>query len=139
MRIYLIDDELIVIKTIHGFLKDLGHEVVSFNSISEFLRAQPRDNGSVDVIIVDLKMPKKDGVRIVSEIHKKYLYTDIIVMSSILPFQKAFSYSVFSYLKKPIHFDELELILARLSERHIGIGLDRYKNMKGIKSTYRSI
>ena len=62
MLIYLIDDELIVTKTIHGFLEDLGHEVVSFNSISEFLGIQKRKDGSVDVIIVDLKMPKEDGV-----------------------------------------------------------------------------
>jgi DNA-binding NtrC family response regulator len=135
MLIYLIDDELIVIKTIHGFLKDLGHEVVSFNSISEFLSIQTSEDGSVDVIIVDLKMPKEDGVKIISEIHKKYPNTNIIVMSSILPFQEAFSYSVFSYLKKPIHFDELELILARVSERHIGIEFDLNKNWRTIGST----
>ena len=127
MRIYLIDNELIVIKTIYSFLKDLGYDVVSFTSISEFLSVQKGEDGFVDVIIVDLKMPKENGIKITSEIHKKYPNTDIIVMSSILPFQKAFSYSVYSYLKKPIHFDELELILARLSERHRRMELDLQK------------
>lgn len=136
MRIYLIDDELIVIKTIHGFLKDLGYDVVSFNSISEFLSIKRRENGFVGVIIVDLKMPKEDGVKIIGEIHKKYPNAAIIVMSSILPFQKAFSYSVYSYLRKPIHFDELELILARVSERHRGIELDLQKNLRGFGSIY---
>lgn len=139
MRIYLIDDELIVIKTIHGFLEDLGHEVVSFNSISEFLGNQKRKDGSVDVIIVDLKMPKEDGVKIIRRIHKKYLNTDIIVMSSILPFQEAFSYRVYSYLKKPIHFDELELILARVSERHLGIELDLQKDWRRFCSIQKNL
>ena len=124
MRIYLIDDELIVIKTLQGFLKDLGHEVVPFNSVSEFLGNHKEDHAPVDVIIVDLKMPKNDGVRTICEINKKYPNTDIVVMSSILPFHEAISHSVYSYLKKPIHFDELELILAHVSERHVGIKSD---------------
>lgn len=136
MRIYLVDDELIVTKTIHGFLKDLGHDVVSFNSISDFLTIQKTEGGFVDVIIVDLKMPKENGVKIISEIHKKYPNTYIIVMSSILPFQKAFSNSVYSYLKKPIYFDELELMLTRISERHIGSKLDLEKNFRGFGSVY---
>ncbi|MGA1842115.1 MAG: response regulator [bacterium] len=136
MRIYLIDNELIVTKTIHSFLKDLGYDVVSFNSISEFLSTKKSEDVFVDVIIVDLKMPKENGIKIIAEIHKKYPNADIIVMSSILPFHKAFSYSVYSYLKKPIHFDELELILARISERHRNIELDLQKNLRGFGSIY---
>ncbi|MGA1843723.1 MAG: response regulator [bacterium] len=121
MRIYLIDNELIVTKTLQGFLKDLGHDVVPFNSIAEFLNNRIKvngGNGGIDVIIVDLNMPKQDGIRLINEIHRKCPHSDIIVMSCILPFHEAITHSVYSYLKKPIYFDELELVLARLSERH---------------------
>ena len=118
MRIYLIDDELIVTKTLQDFLKDLGYDVIPFNSIGEFLNNRIKANGGKDVIIVDLNMPKRDGIRLINEIHRKCPQSDIIVMSCILPFQEAITHSVYSYLKKPIYFDELELVLARLSERH---------------------
>ncbi len=75
----------------------------------------------MDVIIIDLDIPKDDAIRTISKIHRKYPKTEIVIMSSILPFRKAILYGVFSYLKKPIHFDELELILARISERHIKV------------------
>ena len=132
MKIYLIDDELIVIKTIQGFLRDLGNDVTSFNSITEFLGNGVCNAAPADVIIVDLKMPREDAVRIISEIHTRYPNTDIVVMSSILPFHEAISHSVYSYLKKPIHFDELELILARISERHIGIRFDLQTHWKRV-------
>jgi len=118
MLIYLIDNELIVTKTLQGFLKDLGHEVIPFNSIGEFLNNQIKVNGGIDVIIVDLYMPKQEGIRLISEIHRKCPHSDIIVMSCILPFHVAITHSVYSYLKKPIYFDELELVLAHVSERH---------------------
>ena len=80
--------------------------------------------GKSDVIIVDLKMPKENGIKTVSEIHRRYPGSDIVVMSSILPFKEAISNSVYSYLKKPVHLDELELILARISERHEGVDIN---------------
>lgn len=117
MRIYIVDKEFIVIRTLKALLCDLGHDVVSFNSVDTLLQNQKKENGFVDVIIIDLNIPKDEGIRIISKIHKKYPRTDIVIMSSILPFQEAILYGVFSYLKKPIHFDELELILARISEK----------------------
>jgi len=117
MRIYLIDNELIVLKTLQRFLNDLGHDVVTYNSISEFLNHKIHMNGNNNVIIVDLKMPKQDGIRMIQQIHCQYPNTDVIVMSSVLPFQEAILHGVFSYLQKPIYFDELELILARVAER----------------------
>ena len=121
MRIYIIDEEFIVTRTLKTFLYCLGHDVVSFNSVDSLLQDKNKGNGLVEVIIIDLNIPKDDGIRIISKLHKKYPRTDIVVMSSILPFQKAIIYGVFSYLKKPIHFDELELILARISERHMKV------------------
>ena len=118
MRIYLIDNEYIVIKTVTNFLKNLGHEIVPFSSTSELFDHQIKKNSQMDVIIIDLKVSKEIGLKTIRKIHEKYPYTDIIIMSSILPFQEAFSYRVYAYLKKPIHFDELVLILSRLAERH---------------------
>ena len=117
MQIYLIDNELIVLKTLQRFLNDLGHDVDSFKSVSEFLNKKIQMNGNIDVIIVDLKMPKQDGIRMIRTIHDKCPNSDVIVMSSILPFQEAILHGVYSYLQKPIYFDELELILARIAEK----------------------
>ena len=118
MLIYLADAELIVTKTLKGFLKDLGHEVLAFNSISGLLKNH-EENTFADLIIMDLKMTCEESIRTISEIHSKYPTADIVIMSSILPTQEAIKHGVYSYLNKPVRFRELELILARVSERHI--------------------
>lgn len=126
MRIYLADAELIVTKTLKGFLDDLGHDVLTFNSISELLRNN-EENGA-DIIIIDLNMPCEESIKTISEIHRIYPETDIVIMSSILPTQEAIKHGVYSYLNKPVRFGELELILARLSERHINRVSGLYKS-----------
>ncbi len=114
MLIYLVDDEFILIKTLEGFLKDLGHELRSFDSVSSMI-----DDGcdSPDLILIDLEMPRKNALNAVHEVHRRYPGSDIVAMNAVLPFKDAVSCGVYSYLNKPIRLGELELLLARVSER----------------------
>lgn len=129
MRIYLIDDRFIVIKTLKDFLSDLGHTVVCFNSISEFLKNQEKENSTADLIIVYICMPKEDGIKKINQIHKKYPNTAIVVMSFILPFQEAIAHGVYSCLEQPVKFAELELILAQISKTHLTQGINDIKKL----------
>ncbi len=140
MDIYIIDDELIITRTFESFLGDLGHKVISFNTVSDFLGFQRKKNDSENLIIVDLNMPQDMAIKMVSKIHKKFPNTPILVMSSILPSEEAISNGVYSYLKKPISFAEIELILARVSEKYFNECPESVKEARkdNLKGGYKS-
>jgi DNA-binding NtrC family response regulator len=118
MNIYLLEDEFIITKILFDFLRDLGHEVTPFYSISELFKnhSNGKGKGYPDLLIIDLKASNDSGIKHVQEIHKRFPDAPILVMSAILPTREAISNGVYSYLNTPIKFSELELILTRFSE-----------------------
>jgi DNA-binding NtrC family response regulator len=119
MRIDIVDDELIVLKTLESFLNDLGHQVKIFSSVSELLVPSVENELPAHVILLDATIPHGKGGQALRDIHQHYPEADIIIMSGhnqILPLQEALAQGVYGYLNKPIRLGELELLLIRLSE-----------------------
>lgn len=118
-RIYLVDEELIVLKTLQGFLRDLGYRVRSFFSVGELMACPQNEIHPVNVILMDLNLPEEDSVKVIRDIHQRYPETDIVIMtghSPLLPVKEALSNGVYGYLNKPIRLGELELMLIRVTE-----------------------
>ncbi|MGL4344787.1 MAG: response regulator transcription factor [Cellulosilyticaceae bacterium] len=91
---------------------------------------------TVDLIILDIQMPKMNGIEIAGYIHNKQLKTKIIILSGYNSFdyaQKTLRFGVFDYLLKPI---EPENLLQTLSsciqqingERQEALYLKRYSH-----------
>ncbi|HUT56030.1 MAG TPA: response regulator [bacterium] len=129
MLIILIDEEKIVLKTLGDFLADLGHEVLSFNSVLELREGTgPEASGhelasSADLILMDTGAPKEQQGNIIEKIHADFPSADILLMSDhrlTLPSTVAISNRVFGYLQKPVRLAELELDLARIKEGRYG-------------------
>lgn len=119
MRIYLVDDEPIVNKTLQEFLFELGHEIVSIRAAYELLGNLEKEPHPVDLIIADFCMTKGNAVTMIRKVHEQYPGIAIVLMtvgSLLLPTAEAISYGVYAYLRKPIRLAELELLLARLSD-----------------------
>jgi len=116
MHVYIVEQNNLVKKTLEDFLKQLKHEISSFDSIDSLLYKNNENHEKPDLILVNLDLPQKEAVFHVRKIHTKYPDANITIMSSVLPAQEALSQGVFSYLHRPIRLDELELILARISE-----------------------
>lgn len=119
MRIYIADDELIVLRTLESFLEDLGHQVRTFSSVAELLDGGAEREQSVQVILLDATLPSGRGGETLQDIHRHYPESDIVIMSGynpILPLKEALAQGVYGYLNKPIRLGELELLLIRLSE-----------------------
>jgi len=117
MNIYVVDEEKIVVRVLCDFLSDLGYEVFPFYSVSELLKSEPAEPSSVDLIIIDLGRLSQDGaIEVIRSTHERYPDTDIVIMSTVLPYNEAISQRVYSYLRKPFRLEELELLLARLTQ-----------------------
>lgn len=69
-RILVVDDEGIIVKTIGNLLKREGYLVDSATTSNQALDKVKKE--SFDLIITDIRMPKLDGLELITKI-KKYL------------------------------------------------------------------
>jgi DNA-binding NtrC family response regulator len=79
MKVLVVDDDAIVIKSCRRILEAEGFEVVSFPSADDALKTIK--DYKFDLLLLDVKMPKHDGMYLMSEIKKIWSDIPIIVMS----------------------------------------------------------
>jgi DNA-binding NtrC family response regulator len=79
MRILVVDDDVIVIKSCRRILEAEGFEVTTVPSADEAL--EKIKIYDFDLLVVDVKMPKHDGIFLMREIKKNWPDVPIIVMS----------------------------------------------------------
>ncbi len=82
-RILVIDDEPGLREYVRVTLEREGHEVEEARDGNEGLAACDRE--PVDLALVDLIMPRKDGVRTIEEIRKRHPRTTIVVVTGAAP------------------------------------------------------
>jgi len=79
MKILAVDDEPIVLQCCQRILEDQGHAVRLVGSADEAIAAMKLD--PFEVLLVDIKMPVRDGIDLVREIKEKWPKTSILVMT----------------------------------------------------------
>jgi DNA-binding response OmpR family regulator len=79
VRILVVDDEGIVLNSCRRILEPEGYDVLSVRSADEALAAVEREDPFL--LIVDIKMPGKDGITLVRELKKGKQPVPVILMS----------------------------------------------------------
>ena len=107
-RILLIDDEAGIRKMFRRHLEKAGYQVFDAGNCDEALELLQRQE--VDLILLDIIMPKKDGVFCLGEIKKEYENIPIIMVTgvdNILTGVEVMKKGAFDYIVKPIKRDDL--------------------------------
>ncbi|MGB8991735.1 MAG: response regulator [Desulfobaccales bacterium] len=108
LKILVVDDEQDFLETIIKRLKTRGIDTAGVESgykALEFL-----DQGDVDVIILDVKMPGMDGIEALREIKKKKPLVEVIILTghaSVESGIQCMQLGAFDYVMKPVGLDEL--------------------------------
>ena len=79
MKILVVDDDAIVIKSCRRILEAEGFEVSTVPGADQALEAIK--NSDFDLLLVDVKMPKRDGMYLMREIKKNWPEIPTIIMS----------------------------------------------------------
>jgi DNA-binding NtrC family response regulator len=79
MKILVVDDDAIVIKSCRRILEAEGFEVSSVPGADQALEAIRTSD--FDLFLIDVKMPKRDGMYLMREIKKNWSEIPTIVMS----------------------------------------------------------
>lgn len=118
VRIYLIDDEPIVLSTISGFLSDLGHTVTCATSASGLDAIA--DLPDTDLVITDLRLPGSTGAKLIRQIRTLLPDTPIVVISghraALNKLRDVFEQEAYAFLHKPFSLAKLEELLLQLSD-----------------------
>jgi DNA-binding NtrC family response regulator len=108
MRVLVVDDEAIVLKSCRLVLEAEGWEVVSAASVEEALSIL--ESMTPDLLLIDVKMPVHDGMYLMRRVKEKKPSIPIIVMSGY-PTRETISNAedlgAATFLPKPFTPDEL--------------------------------
>ncbi len=118
MRIFLINDETIVFKTIFSFLHQLGYSLQVLNASQELYLHNPEPG---DIMIVDILDLNKGHFALLKRVTQEYSFLRLLVLIDKKPpfnIEEALSYGIVSYLRKPLYLNELELVLYWYHEFH---------------------
>lgn len=144
MRILCCDDEELVRWSVQTHLKKAGHEVDVAKDGIEGLEAV--DKGAYDAVILDLKMPRMDGLSVLRRLRETHPNVPVVMITAHGAIDSAIEATRLgarAYLSKPFDLRELQLQLERAVEHEElsrtvetmrDQALRRYEKLVGVSS-----
>jgi DNA-binding NtrC family response regulator len=117
-RILVVDDEEIVVKSCLRILGEGDYEAEGVQSGEEALRRI--EEHPYDVVILDIMMPKMDGLEVLRRVKESHPDIDVIMVTGLSQIDTAvrsMKLGAFDYLPKPFDPDELKVVVGRALER----------------------
>ena len=118
LNILVVEDGQSQREMLRDFLIKEGHTVEEAengdNAIRNILK------GHFDMLLLDYKMPGMDGMQVLKEVKKINPEIDVVIITAYGTIEtavEAMKAGAIDYITKPIEFDELLLLVARVSER----------------------
>jgi len=121
LRILIIDDDREFSHSIEDFLQDRGflHNYIDDGNLG----IEKAVNNECDVVLLDLKMPKMSGIKVIREMKLKAPEIPIIIVSGTIDIKEAVTAvreGADEYILKPIYdMTELELCINRVWEKYL--------------------
>lgn len=113
-KILVIDDDVVVLKSLELFIKRLGFDCVSSTSSSKVLELISKE--CPDIVLTDLMMPGKDGIEVLREMKQIDPNSIVIILTgygSIDSAVTALKGGAFDYIEKPYSVEQLEISLKK--------------------------
>ncbi len=118
LNILIIEDGQSQREMLRDFLLKEGHTVAEAENGENGIRRL--QTGHFDLILLDYKMPGMDGMEVLKEVKKINPEIDVVIITAYGTIEtavEAMKAGAIDYITKPIEFDELLLLVERVSER----------------------
>ncbi len=115
MKIFLLEDEVMLNESIVEYLTLIGHQVTSSLDGSEAMAMLQDQN--FDLLILDINVPGTNGLSLLEQLHAKKIHTPAIYISALVDIEdisRAYDLGCYDYLKKPFHLKELALRIDKI-------------------------
>lgn len=114
-NVLLVDDEVPFIETMTKRLEKRGLTITAAFSGTEALKML-EENASIEVVILDVKMPQMDGIEALKRIKAEYPLVEVIMLTGHATVEtgiEGMKLGAFDYLMKPC---EMDVLLAKVKE-----------------------
>ena len=120
-RILVIDDEDGIRKSLKMILEYEGYELFEAATGEDGLE-KLRQTVGLDLVILDIKMPGKDGLEVLAEIKQKPVSPEVVMISgqgTIQTAVEATKLGAFDFLEKPLHRDRVLLTIRNALKQNV--------------------
>ncbi len=117
-KVFLLDDDELIVSMLERTLKGDGYDVRA-ESDPEGVLDRIREF-SPDVMLLDIKLPGRDGIDLLGEIVGQGIPTQVVMLTSDDTAEtavKAMKVGAADYLTKPFNLDEVKIVVGRITER----------------------
>jgi DNA-binding NtrC family response regulator len=117
-KVFLLDDDELIVSMLERALRGDGYDVRAESDpegVLDRIRAF-----SPDVVLLDIKLPGRDGIDILGEIVGQGGRTQVVMLTSDDTAEtavKAMKLGAADYLTKPFNLDEVKIVVGRITER----------------------
>ncbi len=108
IRVLVVDDEKDFVEMLSLRLNESGQKVIQAYNGQECLDILEED--SIDVVVLDLKMPGMDGIEVLKEIKQRFPLVEVVMLTGHGTAETAvegMKLGAYDYLLKPADFEEL--------------------------------
>jgi len=119
MKLLLLEDDYLYKVTIQDFLTQSGYEVEDFEEGDAALEAIY--TGQYTVLLLDIRVPGKDGYEILSQIRSDGIETPAIILTSLTDIDalsRGYELGCSDYLRKPFELKELQYRIEQVIRTH---------------------
>ncbi|GIO37720.1 hypothetical protein J41TS12_25810 [Paenibacillus antibioticophila] len=118
LSLLIVDDEPTIVDTLASTIDWKRIEIMTVHKAYSAREALDiLADYAVDIVIVDINMPRMSGIELVAQIYRQYCHVKSVLLSGHAEFayaQQAMSYGVSDYLLKPISDEDLIKVIAGL-------------------------
>lgn len=118
IRILFVDDEVDFLSAILKRLENRGYDVLGASGADEALDLLQRND--VDIVVMDVKMPGRDGLSVLQEIKRNWPLVEVIMLTghaSVDSGIRGMELGAFDYVMKPAKLEELLQKIRQAFER----------------------
>lgn len=117
-RVLLVDDDVLILATLSRSLKKEGYEVQADTEGLDVLGLI--DSFRPDVVLLDVKLPGKNGIEILGDITASRVDTKVIMLTSDDTAEtaiKSMKLGAADYLTKPFDLEEVNIVIGKAIEK----------------------
>jgi DNA-binding NtrC family response regulator len=117
-NILIVDDEPLIRESLFEILRIEGYRVQMAASAEEAMKTLEAE--FFDIVITDYKLPGNNGLKLLAEIKKNYLRTEVILITGYGTIEMAvdaMKMGAYDYVTKPINDSEFQLTIQKIVEK----------------------
>ncbi|HWS98436.1 MAG TPA: sigma-54 dependent transcriptional regulator [Candidatus Methylomirabilis sp.] len=136
LNLLIVDDERAVRESCRDVAEALGFTTRIADSPEHCYRIL--DSTNVDVVLLDLRLPGTNGMEVLREIKRRRPDTVVVIMTGYATVQsavQAMKSGAYDYVTKPFNFDELRLVLDRVTA-HLQLATENRLLREQVKSRH---